>query len=150
MLVRDILDATKKPPITITREKTIAEAIDLLQSNKIGSLIVIDGESSAIGIITERDILRILHEHKGALFNLTVGEQMTTRLVIGLLGDDINYIGQIMTQNRIRHIPIIDDNNKLCGMVSIGDILKAELTSAKVHVRYLREYITGRAETGGE
>lgn len=120
--------------------------MELLEKHKIGSLIVYDKSDQPIGIITERDIFRLMCKFRGDISSKTISDHMSRKLVIGLPDDDVNYIGQIMTQNRIRHIPIMDEKKNLCGIVSIGDILKAELEEAAVHVRYLNEYITGIPE----
>lgn len=142
MQVKDLIKA-KPPPITIKADKTIKEAMKLLFDNKIGSLVVVDDAGSPVGIITERDIFRLAYQKSSEFINLTVGESMTTDLVIGLPEDDLDYIAQIITQNRIRHIPIMDKNKKLCGIISIGDIVKARLEDARVHVRHLTDFIKG-------
>ena len=142
MKVRDILES-KKPPMVIKSNQSIHEAIELLVENKIGSLVVVDSPGEVTGIITERDIFQMTSRHYIDFKNMTVNDYMSRKLVIGVPDDDISYIAQIITQNRIRHIPIIDDDKKLCGIVSIGDIVKAQLTMAEVQVRYLTEYITG-------
>jgi CBS domain-containing protein len=144
--VKNILTGSKMPPITIDGGNSIYEAMKKLIENKIGSLLITDGGSIPIGIITERDIFRLTFKNKGDIMELAVRECMTKEMIIGLPDDDIDYIAQVITQNRIRHIPIIDNDEKLCGIVSIGDIVKAKLDQAEVDVRYLKEYITGRPE----
>ena len=143
MLTKDLL-TSKKPPVTIMANRTIRDAMQLLVDHRIGSLVVIDDRGDPIGIITERDVFHLTFKHAGDIMDMKVSESMTTKLVIGLTSDDVDYIAQVMTQNRIRHIPILDERRKLCGLISIGDIVKAKLDLAEVHVRYLSEYITGR------
>lgn len=150
MKVKDLLGQAKRPPVTITEDKSIHEAMKSLDENKIGSLIVVDAAGNTAGIITERDIFRLALKFKDEFLLMKVGDHMTRDLLIGLPDDDLDYIAQIITQNRIRHIPILDENKKLCGIVSIGDIVKARLDLAEVHVRYLTEYITGRSRTALE
>ncbi|MEZ5358921.1 MAG: CBS domain-containing protein [Candidatus Zixiibacteriota bacterium] len=150
MKVKDILDDTHRHPITVKEDSTLGEAMDLLEKNKIGALLVCNSDEIPVGIITERDVLRLYYGKRSDISNMPVSENMTTRMVIGVPDDDIEYIANMITQKRIRHIPIIDMENKLCGIVSIGDIVKAKMDKAEGHVRYLEEYITGRQHTAGE
>ncbi|MCP4567383.1 MAG: CBS domain-containing protein, partial [FCB group bacterium] len=142
MLVKDLIKA-RPLPITVKSGQTIQEAMQLLNYHKIGSLVVVDDKGKPTGIITERDIFRLAYTNCAELLELLVGDHMSDRLVIGLPDDELDYIAQIITQNRIRHIPIMDENKKLCGIVSIGDVVKARLDEAEVHARYLTEYILG-------
>ena len=150
MRVKDLLSRASRPPVTITGDKTVREAMKSLIENKIGSLVVVDSGGAPVGIITERDVFRITYEHNGKIMDMKVADHMTTRILIGLPDDDIEYIAQVITQNRVRHIPIIDENKKLRGIISIGDVVKAKLDMAEIHCRYLTEYITGRSHTGTE
>ena len=150
MKVKDILDNLKRPTITIAGDKTIQDAMKLMVDHKIGSVVVVNAGGDPAGILTERDIFRLCHHCKAAMMTMKIADHMTTDLAVGLPEDDLNYIAQVITQKRVRHIPIIDAAGKLCGLISIGDIVKAKLTEAEVHVRYLTEYITGRARTGAE
>jgi len=150
MKVKDMLGRAVRTPVTVTGDKTIREAMKLLVENNIGSLIVVDNDGVPVGIITERDIFRMTYEHQGKIMDMMVADHMTTKMLIGLPDDDIEYIAQVITQNRIRHIPIIDEKNRLNGIVSIGDVVRARLDLAQIHVRYLTEYITGRSHTDSE
>lgn len=150
MKVKDILDDNHRHPITVKEDALMGEAMDLLEKNKIGALLVCNSTDTPVGIISERDILRMYFGKRQDISDLPIKENMTKRLVIGVLDDDIEYIANMITQNRIRHIPIIDNDSKLCGIVSIGDIVKAKMDKAEGHVRYLEEYITGRQKTAGE
>jgi CBS domain-containing protein len=149
MQVKDILSILKTVPITIDGGKSVYEAMKLLVDNRIGSVIVINADNAPIGIITERDIFRLAYRTKGNMFDAKIRDHMTPKLIVGVPEDDIDYIAQVITQNRIRHIPIVDQKGKLTGIVSIGDIVKAKLSQAEVHVRYLTEYIIGRSEPTG-
>ena len=145
MQVQDILNRTKRTPVTIAPEKSIQDAMSLIDAQKIGSLVVVDDNAAPTGIITERDIFRLALQYNGDMLSMKIGDCMSTNLIVGVPDDDIDYIARIITQNRIRHIPIVEENGRLCGIVSIGDIVKAKLDDAEVHVRYLTEYITGRS-----
>ena len=150
MKVKDVLFKFKRPTVTITGDKTIQEAMKLMVDYKIGSVVVVETGNYPVGIVTERDIFRLCHQCQGAMMTMKVADHMTTDLAVGLPDDDLDYIAGVITHKRVRHIPIIDAAGKLCGLISIGDIVKAKLTEAEVHVRYLTEYITGRSQTGAE
>lgn len=150
MKVKDILKTAGRPVVTITGDKTIREAMKLLHDHKIGSVVVVKNDNDPVGILTERDVFRICYEFAGDFMNMKIGDHMTADLLIGVPDDDIDYIASVITTRRVRHIPIIDENKKLCGLISIGDIVKARMKQAEVDVRYLQEYITGRAKTGRE
>ena len=140
MQVRDILQSKGTTVTTIGPEATIHEAMKTLVQHRIGSLVVSDEGGKIVGIITERDILRECAEHSERVKNTQVREVMTTNLIIGLPDDEISYVMGIMTHNRIRHLPIIA-NEKLEGLISIGDVVKAQLEETEFENRYLKDYI---------
>jgi CBS domain-containing protein len=148
--VKDLLAKSARPPVTISADNSIYEAMQSLVDQQIGSLIVIDDNGALVGIITERDIFRLSYRSDDDIKKKKVADHMSRDLVIGLPDDEIDYIARVITQNRIRHIPIIDENNQLVGIVSIGDIVKAKLDQAEVDIRYLTEFITGRSKTASE
>ncbi len=150
MTVKDILEKTKRPVITITGDKTIRDAMKVLIDNKIGSVVVIGDAGDPVGILTERDVFRLCYESTGDIMDMKISDHMTVNLLIGVPDDDIEYIASVITNKRVRHIPIIDEKKRLCGLISIGDIVKARMKQAEVHVRYLQEYITGRGRTADE
>jgi CBS domain-containing protein len=140
MQVRDILQSKGTTVTTIGPEATIHEAMKTLVQHRIGSLVVSDEGGKIVGIITERDILRECAEHSERVKNTQVREVMTTNLIIGLPDDEISYVMGIMTHNRMRHLPIIA-NEKLEGLISIGDVVKAQLEETEFENRYLKDYI---------
>lgn len=152
MRLRDILRQKGGDVVTIESDRTVHDAISRLNEHKIGALVVTgDGEEIA-GIITERDILRHCGEHVRRDEPLTtvverpelVRDVMTADLVIALPDDRLDYAMGIMTQNRIRHLPVMDEG-KLAGMVSIGDLVKASLEETEYENRRLKDYIYGVA-----
>ncbi len=126
----------------ISQNSTIEEAIDTLVKNNIGVLLIFDETNKLTGILSERDIIRLINKSKFDFLSKTVSEIMTTNILFAYIEDDINYIENIMTTNRIRHIPIYD-KNKLVGLISIGDIIKAKLSEQQVQNKYLMDYISG-------
>jgi CBS domain-containing protein len=141
MTISEILRDKGDHVVTIDRHRTILEAMRMLMHHRIGALVVTEG-SDVIGIITERDMLKLCADDPGVLDATRVNDVMTTELVVGVPDDSIDYVMQIMTRNRIRHLPIIA-NNALAGIVSIGDIVNACRSSVEAENRYLRAYIAG-------
>jgi CBS domain-containing protein len=140
MTIRDILRGKGTEVAIIHPEATIHEAMTMLVGLRIGSLLVTDRQDKIVGIITERDILRECAAHSERVKETTVREVMTTNLIIGVLDDEVGYVMGIMTHNRIRHLPIMKDG-KLEGMISIGDVVKAQLEETEFENRYLKDYI---------
>lgn len=142
MKVKDIIASKGSKVFTSPVSITVREALSLLIENKVGALVIVDEGENPIGIITEKDILSLVS--KGSDWhNLPVQLNMTTNIIIGLPDDHVEYIMSLMTINRIRHVPILDDG-KLAGIISIGDIVKAQLKDIKAENRYLSDYIMGK------
>lgn len=142
MKVKDIL-ANKKPGIiTIDPAQSIHVGCGVLAEHNIGVLVAVDTEGLPVGILSERDIVRRLATGGPDTLNLTIGDLMTTNIITATPDDDLKHISTIMTTNRIRHLPILDDG-KPVGMVSIGDVVKAQLSLAQSEARELERYITG-------
>ena len=143
MNVQDILDRKKSNAVrTIGPERTIEEAVEQLVENNIGSLIVMEGRRPA-GIVTERDILKCCANGMRESARRKVADVMTRDLIVGEAGDSVDYVMGIMTRNRIRHLPIVDERQQILGMVSIGDVVDSQLRETAYENRHLREYISG-------
>ena len=140
MKVRDLLCGKGTAVATIQPEATVRDAMAALVNLRIGSLVVTNTEGRMIGIITERDLLRECALHNEQITQTRVGEVMTTHLIIGVPDDEVSYVMGVMTHNRIRHLPIVSGDH-LEGMISIGDVVKAQLEEVAVENRYLRDYI---------
>ena len=138
MTVKEILKTKGSEVVTIGEEKSLPEAIATLVNNSIGALIVLDESGKIAGIISERDILRENNKDYGS--PAKVKNVMTTDVIIGAPEDKVDYVEHIMIQNRVRHLPIID-NKRLVGIISIGDVIKAQLNDVRVENRYLQDFI---------
>lgn len=101
-----------------------------------------DENDKLIGIISDKDIFAAVYENQDTFTTLKVSDLMSSDLIVGIEDDDINYIAGIMTKNRIRHIPIME-KDKLLGLISIGDIVKAQMEDMEIENRYLKLYIDG-------
>ncbi|KPL01281.1 MAG: hypothetical protein AMJ91_00550 [candidate division Zixibacteria bacterium SM23_73_3] len=142
MKVKDILQDKGSEVATIGAEKTIYGAVKTLVEKNIGSLLVLDEKGAIAGIITERDILKECERRFELLKETKVKDVMTKNLIIASPDDDLDYVENIMTQNRIRHLPIIS-NQKVEGIISIGDLVNVLRGECKVENRYLKAYISG-------
>lgn len=143
MKAKDILAAKGSSVITIHEEKLLVDAMSLFFSNRIGSLIVVDDDGKIQGIVAPNDVLKAVYNHAETVTSLKVGDVMTRNVIAATVDDDIEYLLAIITENRIRHIPVLSAN-KLAGIVSIGDVVKARLNVQDVENRYLKDYIEGK------
>lgn len=124
MNISSILSTKSSDVITIGPDQTISEAIIRLSDYNIGVLIVVGESGNVVGIISERDIVRRLVKAPD-LLNRKVSEVMTSEVIVGVPQDDVMSVVHTMTEKRFRHIPVID-RGQLIGIISIGDILKAQ------------------------
>ncbi len=147
MKVKDVLQGKNSLSITIHPEKTLRSAMGLMIENRIGALPVLCDDGGLVGIITERDLFRYCYHNQGLDSSAVVADTMTQELIVGVPDDNLDYIARIITKNRIRHVPIVE-NEQLVGIISIGDVIKARLEDASVTNRYLMEYINGGPALG--
>jgi CBS domain-containing protein len=139
MKVRDLLSVKGDKVFTITPDASLGDVVERMVENNCGSLVVCDSECPQ-GIITERDILRACAAKIGALEELPVRDFMSTRLVTAEPDDDVEKVMGLMTNNRVRHLPILREG-RLAGMISIGDVVKAQHDQLSMENHYLKEYI---------
>jgi CBS domain-containing protein len=117
--------AKKGPKVfTIRPEQSIRQALSLLAEHNIGALVVVDKAGKPGGIISERDIVREAARNE-QVFSKAVNEIMTKEVIVGAPQDDLISVGNTMTEKRIRHLPIVD-KGKLIGIVTLGDVVKAQ------------------------
>ena len=145
MKLKDILNKKGKVVWTVKANQTIQQALSILVTKKIGSLVVLDESDRIAGIISERDIIRGSYVHPREVVDLPVSKFMTKKVIIGSPEDETKYIMGIMTQNRVRHIPVVHEG-KLQGLVSIGDVVKSVIDDSDYEIHYLKEYIYGRSQ----
>lgn len=142
MKAKDIIAKKGSAVYTGSPSYTIKDALHTLLKHKVGALVIVDEAERPVGIISEKDILHLAHKHDNWR-DLIVGDHMTKKLIIGLPGDSGEYIMSLMTINRFRHVPIMEEG-KLAGIISIGDIVKAQLKNIKAENRYLTDYIMSK------
>jgi CBS domain-containing protein len=140
MKVSQILRSKGTAVFTARPDATLHDALQTLVSNRVGALVVTTTEGKVVGIITERDLLRVCAARSGEIDDTRVAECMTANLIIGLPEDEVGYVMGIMTNNRIRRLPIMN-GERLEGIISIGDVVKAQLEETEFENRYLKDYI---------
>ena len=144
MKVADILNEKGTNVVTVETSKKVCDAMKLMTSHKIGSVIVTDKKGKIAGIMSERDVLRCHQEDKDVT-QKTVSEIMTPadKLIVASLGDNIQYVMAMMTEYRIKHMPVMK-NDQLAGLISIGDVVKALLDRSQQETKRLQDYILGK------
>ncbi|MFW6199630.1 MAG: CBS domain-containing protein [Gemmatimonadota bacterium] len=141
MKISDILGKKGRFVVTIPPDRTVLEAIQLLVEKNIGSVVVTNDES-ILGILTERDILRLSTDQHRDLDRLRVSEAMTSDVVTASPDDEISHVMEVMTENRVRHLPVLADD-ALAGILSIGDVVNALRESVQNENHHLKKYIQG-------
>ena len=145
MKLKEILKNKGSKVWSVREDQTIQEALAVLVANKIGAVLVVKKNDTIAGIITERDIMRGCHEHGVDLYQLKVSRLMTKKVIIASPEDETSYIMGVMTENRVRHIPVMAED-KLAGLVSIGDVVKSQLEDSNYEIKYLKEFIYGNTQ----
>ena len=147
MLLKDVLEKKSKDVHTISSNASADDVVTELVRFNIGSLLVRDSPRGPIlGIITERDILRALAAHGAPLEHLRVGMCMSRDLIVAQPEDDITVAMRLMTTHRVRHVPVIHRGH-LHGIVSIGDIVKAQHDELEMENYLMQSYIQGGGST---
>jgi len=143
MRLRTILDQKSHEVRTITSHATCDDVVSELVRYNIGSLIVRDSPSGPVlGIITERDVLKALAGGRQSLAELEVAKYMTQTLISAQPDDDIMEAMRLMTTHRVRHLPVIEEG-QLHGLLSIGDVVKAQHDELVSENHHMRSYIQG-------
>ena len=143
MKVQAMLDAKGSKVATTRPYATIATVIRMLKLERIGALVVSEDGETLGGIISERDIVRGLVDHGHELLEMQVAELMTRAVKTCTPEANIKDVMAEMTRSRVRHLPVLD-GGKLCGIISIGDVVKSRLDDLETETNVLRDYIVGR------
>jgi CBS domain-containing protein len=142
MQVRHILQGKGRDVVTIASTATVCDAAKLLTAKKIGALCVKDNSGKLSGIISERDLVRAIAEGGAASFTDPVSAHMTPAPQTCVESDTVESVMEVMSRGRFRHVPVLDERMALCGMVSIGDVVKTRIAETVNEAAALREYIT--------
>jgi CBS domain-containing protein len=127
---------------TIAPDATVLEAVRRMNDRRIGSLVVVDGAGRALGIFTERDLLKRVVSEGLDPKSTRVEQVMTGDVIVCTPDTHLDAIRQTMRERRIRHMPIIEDDGSLVGMISIGDLNVAEVKVMSETIAYLEQYMT--------
>ena len=139
----DAILRTKGTDVATTRpDATLADVAQVLSEKKIGALVASTDGATVDGIVSERDIVRKIAEHGAAALNMSIGDAMTRDVVTCTRKDSLQDLMSTMSGRRIRHLPVVVDG-QLCGMVSIGDVVKLRLEEVESEAEALRGFITG-------
>ena len=141
MKVSEVLADKGAKVVTVDPQATLRTALTRICEERVGALPVIDNAGALRGIVTERDILRQVYQNVD-LDNAAVGDVMTRTVKVCSTDADVEEVEFAMTEGRFRHMPIMA-GDQMIGMVSIGDMVKANLHKTKRHVEHLMDYIAG-------
>ncbi len=138
--VKNILDSKGRDIFSIRLDQSVLEAMTLMAEKEVGALIVLDGEKTA-GIITERDYARKIILKGRSSRDTQVREIMTTKVIHAQPATTVEKCRALMSEKKIRHLPVLEDG-KLCGMISIRDLMKAIIDDQQFTIEQLERFIT--------
>ena len=145
MQVRHILRDKGHEVAAIAGSATLADAAQILSDRKIGALVVKGVGGALAGIISERDLVHAIARFGAAALSQTVEAHMTCAPVTCAEPDSVETVMEVMTCGRFRHVPVLDDAGRLCGMISIGDVVKTRIAETVSEAAALRDYISATA-----
>ena len=140
MKIDTILATKGMNVVTIQPQRSLKEAVRLLERHNIGALVVVNESGMPVGIISERDIVRQAARDDKDLLSRPVSAVMTRNVVTGSPQDDLQSVLHTMTEKHFRHLPIIDQG-RLAGIISIGDVVKAQITEYQGEIETLESRI---------
>lgn len=141
MNVRAILERKGTDVATITGDASLADATARLRDKGVGALVVSPDGAAIVGIVSERDVVRAAAAHGASALGRPVESVMSTEVTVCRPADSVPRLMELMTEHRIRHLPVVDDDGRLCGIVSIGDVVKARLGELEVENQALADYL---------
>ena len=145
MNVQAILSRKGTAVATVQPDATLAQATASLRDHGIGALVVSANGRTIDGILSERDVVRALAAHGGSTLGRDVASAMSANVVVCQCEDTVDQLMAMMTDRRIRHLPVLDTHAELAGIISIGDVVKARLGELELENNQLHDYIHGRA-----
>jgi CBS domain-containing protein len=141
MRIRQVLTVKGDDVVTVTPQSTVRDLVELLAEHNIGAVVVSDSSGSVLGIVSERDVVRRLLSLDG-LLDTPVSEIMPETVHTCGPDDNVNALMATMTEHRVRHIPVVVDD-RLHGIVSIGDMVKARMSELQFERDQLETYVSG-------
>ncbi|MGI9603647.1 MAG: CBS domain-containing protein [Acidimicrobiales bacterium] len=144
MKVREILNRKGDAVATVAPGDSVAQAVRRLAQHGVGALVVSENETTIDGIISERDVVRAIEKRGPDILDESIRSNMTADVHTCGLDDHIDQLMRTMTDQRIRHLPVVDEADGLVGIISIGDVVKRRMDELENENRQLNDYITGR------
>ncbi|MDQ3166849.1 MAG: CBS domain-containing protein [Actinomycetota bacterium] len=142
MRIHHVLESKGSDAVeTIAPEATVRELVSRLGDHNVGALVVSEDGTTAVGIVSERDVVRRLRDGE-AVLDASVATIMTTDIRVCDPDDTIEHLMQVMTDNRIRHVPVVR-NGRLAGIISIGDVVKQRMSELVFERDQLNQYVSG-------
>jgi CBS domain-containing protein len=140
MLVAQIIRDKGDLVFTISPASTVAEAAALLNDRRVGALVVVEAGDRVTGILSERDLVRMLAKAGGEGLAQPVSAWMTQEVIFAEPHETVNSLLERMTDRRVRHLPVLKDG-RLCGLISIGDLVKFKIAETEAEAEGLKSYI---------
>ena len=140
MIVKNILAEKGGDVATLAPTADLATAVKLMAERRIGAVVILGADHRVVGILSERDIVRALAEHGGAVLSDRVGQTMTRDVVTCSEDDTIGDLMSRMTTKKFRHMPVVS-RERLIGIVSIGDVVKCRVEEINCEANAMRDYI---------
>jgi CBS domain-containing protein len=140
MRVADLLRTKGAEVATVPPKVSVTGLLEDLATHNVGAMVVVDETGTLAGIVSERDVVRRLHERGSELLTAPVEEIMTARVVTCAPDDSVEDLAAVMTDRRIRHMPVVEDG-RLIGIVSIGDVVKSRIQQLESDREQLESYI---------
>ena len=145
MEISKILASEERMLVTTRPDTLVTDIVQTLTVERIGAVVVLSDDGKLAGIISERDIVRGLHEHGAKLLGMRVDELMTRSVVSCAPESSVEDVMTQMTSNRIRHVPVVDDET-LVGVISILDVVQSRLVEVETDYGTLRTFMATRIE----
>ena len=144
MSLKRILEQKGRDVKTCTGQCKVTDCAAAMNQSNIGAMVIIDDNNDISGIVTERDVLKAVETHNGSVENIFVPDVMTGKneLVIVDINEPVEKVMDLMTNKRIRHIPVTE-NGDLAGIISIGDVVKTLLEKVLAENESMKNYISG-------
>jgi CBS domain-containing protein len=140
-LVKHLLDSKGRHIVSVAPDTTVLDAIKIMADKTVGSLLVMD-DDKICGIITERDYARKVIIKGRSSESTSVSEIMTSDVLTTSSAQTVNSCMELMSEKRIRHLPVVEDN-RVIGMISIGDLVQAIISDQQEEIEHLEHYISG-------
>ncbi|CAH0340636.1 CBS domain-containing protein [Rhizobium sp. CECT 9324] len=139
---RSILEQKGRDVVTVGPSVTLGEAAHILEENKIGAVVVVGMENRIVGIFTERDVVRAIGQNGRDAFDQQISTLMTANVYRCREDTSVNELMEMMSARRFRHVPV-EDNGKLSGIISIGDVVKSRIREIETEAEQIKAYIAG-------